>query len=70
MVQSLLLFHSGLGTGSGGVTEISYRSTDSVRQNTSLTQFFKTNQTIKPDNRNQYENNIAKNLTENDFKSS
>ena len=30
--SSLLLFHSGLGTGSGGVTEISYRSTDSLRQ--------------------------------------
>ena len=27
----LLLFHSELGTGSGGVTEINYRSTDTVR---------------------------------------
>ena len=29
--SSLLLFHSGLGNGSGGVTEINYRSTDRVR---------------------------------------
>ena len=55
-------FYSGLRTGSGGITEINYRSTgivnyrntDTVRQKTALRQFSKTNKTPKPDNRNQY----------------
>ena len=54
-------FYSGLRTGSGGVTEINYRSTDivnysktdSVGQRTANRQFPKTNKTTEPDIRNQ-----------------
>ena len=72
-----LNFYSGLRNGSGGVIEINYRSTDIVNyretdrvgQNTALRQFSKTNKTTKPDNRNQYQNKIANNFSENDLES-
>ena len=72
------LFFSGLRNGSGGVTKINYRSTnivnnrktDTVRRNTALRQFSKTNEKTKPDNRNQYQNKIANKFSENDLLSS
>ena len=70
------LFFSGLRNGGGGVTVknyrstdvVNYRKTDTVGQNTALRQFSKTNKT-KPDNRNQYQNKIANNFSENDLES-
>ena len=60
--SSLLYFHSGLRTGTGGVTEINYRSTDIVNnrksdiigQKTALKKFSKTNKATKPEIGNQY----------------
>ena len=73
-----LFFYSGIRNGSGGVTEINYKSTDIVNyrktdllgKNTALRQFSKTNKTTIPDNKNQYQNKKANNFSENDLESS
>ena len=78
LFATLFLFCSALRNGGDGVTVmnyrgtdiVNYRKTDEVGQNTALRQFSKTNKTKKADNRNQYQNKLAKNFSEIDLESS